>query len=110
MGLETYSISSLSSLRTFLSCIMYSVMELKYFRALWMSLEPLSRSRALFRITLSLGVGWKCYLRGKHDHYSLPLSVELVSLTFVDVEELFLQVGRQVDGGIKILPVGRVQF
>ena len=35
---------------------MYSVMELKYFRALWMSLEPLSRSRALFRMTLSLGV------------------------------------------------------
>ena len=55
-GLQTYSISSLSSLRTFRSCIMYSVMELKYFRALWMSLEPLSRSRALFRMTLSLGV------------------------------------------------------
>ena len=33
---------------------MYSVMELKYLRALWMSLEPLSRSRALFRMTLSL--------------------------------------------------------
>ena len=56
------------------------------------------------------GGGLECYLRGKHDHYSLPLSVELVSLTFVDIEELFLQVGRQVDGGIKILPVGRVQF
>ena len=46
--------SSLSSPSTFLSCIMYSVIELKYLRALWMSLEPLSRSRALFRMTLSL--------------------------------------------------------
>ena len=49
-------------------------------------------------------------LRVKHDHFSLPLSVELVSLTLVDIEELFLQVGRQVDGGIEILPGGRVQF
>ena len=56
------------------------------------------------------GEGWTCYLGGKHDHFSLPLSVELVGLTLVDIEELFLQVGRQVDGGIKILPVGRVQF
>ena len=47
---------------------------------------------------------------GKHDHFSLPLSVELVGLTLVDIEELFLQVGRQVDGGIEVLPVGRVQF
>ena len=68
MGLKTYSMSSLSSLRTFLSCIMYSVMELKYLRALWISLEPLSRSRALFRITLSLGVGGKCHVRGEHGH------------------------------------------
>ena len=56
------------------------------------------------------GEGWTCYLQVKHDHFSLPLSVELVGLTLVDIEELFLQVGRQVDGGIKILPVGRVQF
>ena len=46
--------SSLSSPSTFLSCIMYSVMELKYFSALLMSLEPFSTSRALFRMILSL--------------------------------------------------------
>ena len=33
---------------------MYSVMELKYFNALLMSLEPFSTSRALFRMILSL--------------------------------------------------------
>ena len=58
-----------------------------------------------------VGGGWREMLVVvKQDHFSIPLSVELVSLTFVDIEELFLQVGRQVDGGIKILPVGRVQF
>ena len=46
--------SSLSSPRAVLSCIMYSVMELKYFSALLMSLEPFSTSRALFRMILSL--------------------------------------------------------
>ena len=46
--------SSLSSPRAVLSCIMYSVMELKYFNALLMSLEPFSTSRALFRMILSL--------------------------------------------------------
>ena len=46
--------SSLSSPRAVLSCIMYSVIELKYFSALLMSLEPFSTSRALFRMILSL--------------------------------------------------------
>ena len=43
-------------------------------------------------------------------YVDVPLSVELVSLAFVDVEELFLQVGRQVYGGVEILPVGRFSF
>ena len=51
---ESYSISSLSSPRAVLSCIMYSVMELKYLRALLMSLEPFSTSKALFKMILSL--------------------------------------------------------
>ena len=46
--------SSLSSPRAVLSCIMYSVMELKYFNALLMSLEPFSTSKALLRMILSL--------------------------------------------------------
>ena len=51
---SSYSMSSLSFPSAVLSCIMYSVMELKYFRALLMSLEPFSTSRALFKIILSL--------------------------------------------------------
>ena len=51
-----YSISSLSSPSASLSCIMYSVMELKYFRALLMSLDPFSTSRALFKIILIYNV------------------------------------------------------
>ena len=57
-----YSISSLSSPRAIRSCIMYSVVELKYFRALKMSLEPFSTSRALLRMILSLQVT-QCWVR-----------------------------------------------
>ena len=94
--------SSLSSPRAVLSCIMYSVMELKYFSALLMSLEPFSTSRALFRMILSLiGIS--------HIVFSvkacvLPLAVELVGVAGVDFSELLLEVGGEVDGGVEVLP------
>ena len=52
--LISYSMSSRSSPRAVRSCIIYSVIELKYFRALLISLDPFSTSRALFKIILSL--------------------------------------------------------
>ena len=97
--------SSLSSPRAVLSCIMYSVMELKYFSALLMSLEPFSTSRALFRMILSL-IEVIQILRSVTIQVVivLPLTVELVSIASVDFSELLLEVGGQVDGGVQVFP------
>ena len=93
--------SSLSSPRAVLSCIMYSVIELKYLSALLMSLEPFSTSRALFRMILSLIKVIHLLLQVV---FVLPLTVELVGIASVDFPELLLEVGGQVNGGVQVFP------
>ena len=40
----------------------------------------------------------------------IPLSVEFVSFTFIDLSELLLKVRSQMDRGVEILPYQRVMF